>query len=81
MNSKLQESDRRVVTLTLEVNSRLAEVASLNEQSRKLEDSATGAEAKRAASEADRANLNRKLVEIADELATSGALTVDEPHK
>jgi anti-sigma factor RsiW len=71
LNSKLQESGRRVETLTSEVNSRLAEIASLKEQSRKLEDSATGAEAKRAVSEADRGNLNRKLVETQASLDTA----------
>jgi len=71
LNSKLQESGRRVETLTSEINSRLAEIASLKEQSRKLEDSANGAEAKRAASEADRANLNRKLVETQASLETA----------
>jgi predicted nucleic acid-binding Zn-ribbon protein len=63
LNSKLQESSSRAETLTSVVNSRLAEIASLKEQNRNLGDSANGAEAKRAASEADRANLNRKLVE------------------
>src|SRR5439155_2163017 len=57
--------------LTSEVNSRLAEIASLKEQSRKLEDSAIGAEAKRAASEADRGNLNRKLLETQASLDTA----------
>jgi hypothetical protein len=63
LNSKLLESGRRVETLTSEVNFRLAEIAALKDQSGKLEDSATAAQAKRAASEADRANLNRKLLE------------------
>jgi predicted nucleic acid-binding Zn-ribbon protein len=71
LNSKLLESGRRVETLTSEVNSRLAEIAALKEQSGKLEDSATGEEAKRAASEADRANLNRKLLETEASLETA----------
>jgi anti-sigma factor RsiW len=63
VDSKLQESDRRIEALRSEVNSRLEEIVSLKEQSRRLADVAERTEAKRVAAEQDRTNINRRLVE------------------
>jgi len=64
IHSKLQESDRTIETLTTAVNARLSEIASLKEQAKRLADATDDADAKRAASDAERSNLSHKLADV-----------------
>ena len=64
IHSKLQESGRTIETLTAAVNARLSEIASLKEQAKRLADATDDADAKRAASDAERSNLSHKLADV-----------------
>jgi hypothetical protein len=92
--SKLRESDQKIEMLTTAGNERLGEIRSLKKQNTRLIGVATGSEAKRAALEIERTNVNRELaaaqnsldvaqraLESAHAERASGAMQVAELEK
>jgi hypothetical protein len=71
LDSKLLQNDRRIEALTSGVSSWVGQIAALKEETKRLSDAADRTDAKRAAAEQDRANLNRKLLETQTTLDTA----------
>ncbi len=63
LRAKLQDSNGKIENLTSAVNARMAEIASLKEGEKRLAEAAEGAESKRAAADAERATISRKLAD------------------
>lgn len=70
LDAKLQEGARTISALTEKIKLQLNEIASLEEEKKKLAEAAQGAEEKRVASDSERDALNRRLSEAQASLGT-----------
>ncbi len=68
LNAKLQDSGRAISVLAEKIKLQLNEIASLEEEKKKLADAAQGAEEKRLASDAERDAVNRRLTDAQESL-------------